>query len=57
MIQPRTNLVVVDNTGAKRVMCIRAMKGSSRRYARVGDVIVASVKKTTPNSGIKKGEV
>jgi large subunit ribosomal protein L14 len=57
MIQPQTNLVVADNTGARRVMCIRVMGGSSRRYARVGDVIMASVKKAIPNSGIKKGEV
>jgi len=57
MIQPQTNLVVADNTGAKRLMCIRVMGGSSRHYARVGDVIIASVKKAIPNSGIRKGEV
>ncbi len=57
MIQPQTQLVVADNTGAKRLMCIRVLGGSSRRYARIGDIIVASVKKTVPNSEIKKGEV
>ena len=57
MIQLQTQLVVADNTGAKRLMCIRVLGGSSRRYARIGDIIVASVKKTVPNSEIKKGEV
>ncbi|MEA1965439.1 MAG: 50S ribosomal protein L14 [Candidatus Aerophobetes bacterium] len=57
MIQLQTQLEVADNTGAKRIMCIRVMAGSSRRYARVGDVITASVKKTIPNTGIKKGEI
>lgn len=57
MIQLQTQLVVADNTGAKRIMCIRALGGSSRRYARIGDIIVASVKKTVANSEIKKGEV
>ncbi|MCK4418477.1 50S ribosomal protein L14 [Candidatus Aerophobetes bacterium] len=57
MIQPQTQLVVADNTGAKRLMCIRVLGGSSRRYARIGDIIVASVKRTVPNSEIKKGEV
>lgn len=57
MIQPQTQLVVADNTGAKRLMCIRVLGGSSRRYARIGDIIVASVKRTVSNSEIKKGEV
>ncbi len=57
MIQLQTQLVVADNTGAKRLMCIRVLGGSSRRYARIGDTIVASVKRTVPNSEIKKGEV
>ena len=57
MIQLHTELSVADNTGAKKIMCIRVMGGSSRRYARIGDVIVASVKKTMPNSEIAKGHV
>lgn len=57
MIQLHTELNVADNTGAKKIMCIRVMGGSSRRYARIGDVIVASVKKTMPNSEIAKGQV
>jgi len=57
MIQLQTQLEVADNTGAKRIMCIRVMGGSSRRYARIGDMIIGSVKKTIPNAGIKKGEI
>jgi len=57
MIQLRTRLTVADNTGARRIMCIGVPGGSSRRYARIGDIIVASVKKAMPNSEIKKGEV
>ena len=57
MIQLQSQLTVADNTGAKRIMCIRVMGGSSRRYARIGDVIVASVKKAIPNSEVKEGEV
>jgi len=57
MIQLQTQLVVADNTGAKKIMCIKVLGGSSRRYARIGDIIVASVKRTVPNSEIKKGEV
>lgn len=57
MIQPQTHLVVADNTGVKKIMCIRVMGGSSRRYARIGDIIIASVKKAIPTSEIKKGEV
>src|SRR5688500_19811191 len=57
MIQPRTNLEVDDNTGAKKVMCIRSLGGSNRKYATVGDVIVVSVKEAAPNGSVKKGEV
>ena len=54
MIQRETELVVADNTGAKIIRCIGVPGGSARRYARLGDVIVASVKKTVANSEIKK---
>lgn len=57
MIQNYTRLKVADNTGARQVMCIRVIGGSARRYATVGDVIVATVKQATPNSPVKKGEV
>ncbi|MDR5693953.1 MAG: 50S ribosomal protein L14 [Armatimonadota bacterium] len=57
MIQPYTRLKVADNTGAKVIMCIRVLGGSNRRYAGVGDVIVATVKDAIPNSPVKKGEV
>ena len=57
MIQPETRLKVADNTGAKEIMCIKVLGGSKRRYARVGDVIVASVKLATPNGMVKKKEV
>lgn len=57
MIQPQTRLKVADNSGARELMCIRVLGGSSRRYASVGDVIVASVKVAQPNSGVKKGDV
>lgn len=57
MIQPQTRLKVADNTGAKEIMCIRVMSGSRKRYARVGDIIKASVKQAAPNSPVKKGEV
>lgn len=57
MIQMQTYLKVADNTGAKELMCIRVLGGSRRRYANIGDVIVASVKKAAPGSGVKKGEV
>jgi large subunit ribosomal protein L14 len=57
MIQPQTRLKVADNTGAKELMCIRVMSGSSKRYAEVGDVIKASVKQAAPNGQVKKGEV
>ncbi len=57
MIQPETILVVADNSGAKTLNCIRVLGGSKRRYASVGDVIVGSVRKATPNSEVKSGEV
>ena len=57
MIQEETNLVVADNSGAKRVRCIRVLGGSGRRYASVGDTIVVSVKSAIPNGTVKKGEV
>ncbi len=57
MIQMQTRLNVADNTGAKSVMCIKVLRGSRLRYARLGDVIVASVKSTIPGSDIKKGQV
>ena len=57
MIQQQTFLKVADNTGAKELMCIRVLGGSGRRYANIGDVIVASVKKATPGGVVKKGEV
>lgn len=57
MIQPYTRLKVADNTGAKEIMCINVPGGTRRRYARVGDVIVASVKEATPGGLVKKGDV
>ena len=57
MIQPQTRLVVADNSGAKQIMCFNIPGGTRRRYARVGDVIVASVKQAQPNSAVRKGEV
>ncbi len=57
MIQQQTRLVVADNTGAKEILCIRVLGGSGRRYANVGDVIVASVKEASPGGVVKKGEV
>ena len=57
MIQQQTYLKVADNTGAKEIMCIRVLGGTRRRYARVGDVVVASVKKAAPGGVVKKGEV
>ena len=57
MIQQQTILNVGDNTGAKKVMCIRVLGGSTRRYAAIGDVIVASVKDATPGGVVKKGDV
>ena len=57
MIQQQTMLRVGDNTGAKKLMCIRVLGGSNRRYASVGDVIVASVKEASPGGMVKKGYV
>lgn len=57
MIQQETFLKVADNTGAKEIKCIRVLGGSKRRYGNIGDVIVASVRKTAPGSSVKKGEV
>ena len=57
MIKQETRLRVADNTGVKEILCIRVLGGSARRYASVGDVIVASVKQATPTSSIKKGSV
>ncbi|MCD6505795.1 50S ribosomal protein L14 [Candidatus Poribacteria bacterium] len=57
MIQTQTILNVADNTGAKRVMCIKVLGGSRRKYASLGDVIVASVKEAAPDSSVKKGQV
>ncbi len=57
MIQTNTRLKVGDNTGARQIMCIGVLGGTRKRYARVGDVIVASVKRAIPNAMVKKGEV
>jgi large subunit ribosomal protein L14 len=57
MIQQESMLRIADNTGAKSVLCIRVLGGSRRRYARVGDVIVATVKDAIPNAPVKKGDV
>ncbi|MDH5695338.1 MAG: 50S ribosomal protein L14 [Dehalococcoidia bacterium] len=57
MIQPYSRLKTADNTGAKEIMCIGVLGGTRKKYARVGDIIVASVKKATPGAVVKKGEV
>ena len=57
MIQQESMVRIADNTGAKRALCIRVLGGTRRRYARVGDVIVVSIKDALPNAGVKKGEV
>ncbi len=57
MIREQTRLNVADNTGAKKVMCFRVLGGTKRRYASIGDIVVASVKSAIPNSPVKKGEV
>ncbi len=57
MIQQESRLKVADNTGAREVLCIRVLGGSSRRYAGIGDVIVGTVKEATPGGSVKKGEV
>ena len=57
MIQLRTVLDVADNSGAKKIQCIKVLGGSRRRYARIGDIIVVAVRETDPRSAVKKGEV
>jgi large subunit ribosomal protein L14 len=57
MIQQESRLKVADNTGARELLCIRVLGGSSRRYAGIGDVIVGTVKEATPGGSVKKGEV
>ncbi len=57
MIQQQTKLKVADNTGAKELMCIRCLGGSHRKFAGVGDIIIASVKSAIPNGVVKKGDV
>ena len=57
MIQQESRLRVADNSGAREVLCIRVLGGSRRRYARIGDVIVATVKQASPGAALKKGEV
>tara|TARA_B100001750_G_C15193478_1_gene440033 strand:- start:147 stop:515 length:369 start_codon:yes stop_codon:yes gene_type:complete len=57
MIQQETRLNVADNTGAKQVLCIKVLGGSKKRYAKLGDTIVITIKKAIPNSNLKKGEV
>jgi large subunit ribosomal protein L14 len=57
MIQPETNLLSADNSGAKRLYCIKVLGGSKRRYASLGDIIVVSVQEALPNSKVKKGDV
>ena len=57
MIQQESYLKVADNTGAKEIKCIRVLGGSKRKYGNIGDVIVASVRKSTPGGTVKKGEV
>ena len=57
MIQMQSRLKIADNTGAREIMCINVLGGTRKKYARVGDVIVASVKRAIPNAGTKKGDV
>ncbi len=57
MIQQETRLVVADNTGAKEILCIRVLGGSAKKYGRVGDVIIASVKEAAPTGQVEKGDV
>jgi large subunit ribosomal protein L14 len=57
MIQQESMLKIADNTGAKRALCIRVLGGSHRRYARIGDVVVVTIKDALPNAPVKKGEV
>jgi large subunit ribosomal protein L14 len=57
VIQPQTRLRVADNSGAREIMCIRVLGGSSRKWGAVGDIIIAAVKQAQPNAGVKKGDV
>jgi large subunit ribosomal protein L14 len=57
MIQTNTNLDVADNSGARRVQCIKVLGGSKRKYASIGDIIVVSIKEAIPNAKVKKGDV
>src|ERR671924_2306102 len=57
MIQPRSMLEVADNSGAKKVQCIRVMGGSNKKYATIGDTIIVAIKEATPEGSVKKGEV
>ena len=57
MVQPQTILKVADNSGAKKIMCIRILGGSFRRSGNIGDIIIASVKSATPGGAVKKGDV
>ncbi len=57
MIQQESRMTVADNTGAKELLCIRVLGGTARRYANIGDIVVASVKKAAPGGMVKKGEV
>jgi len=57
MIQEESNLIAADNSGAKKIRCIRVLGGSGRRYASVGDIIVVTVKSAIPGGGVKKGEI
>lgn len=57
MIQPETRLKVADNSGAKELLCIRVLGGTSRKYANIGDIIVCAVKDATPGGVVKKGDV
>ncbi|MDQ3600489.1 MAG: 50S ribosomal protein L14, partial [Actinomycetota bacterium] len=57
MIQQESRLRVADNTGAKEILCIRVLGGSGRRYASIGDIIVATVKDAMPSAGVKRGDV
>ncbi|MDD4996250.1 MAG: 50S ribosomal protein L14 [Patescibacteria group bacterium] len=57
MIQPRTILKIIDNTGAKEIMCIHVFGGYKKRYAYLGDIITATIKKATPHTSVKKGQI
>jgi len=57
MIQAQSMLKITDNSGAKKIMCIKVLGGFKRRYARIGDIIIASIKEVEPHSGVKKGEI